>query len=255
MSRPAHVEHQRIAEEVAEKLRALILSGHYQPGDKLLPERKLAVSLGVNRATLREALKNLEQLGLVRSRHGDGTRVLSFVETAGLELLSHLIPSSGGKGIGLLRDVLEFRQIVGRELARLAAGRAEAAHLRALEVIAARTTRDPVEAFSQDLDFYNELARATGNILFVLLLNPVRTAVGRFSSFFQRFNPPVEEVRAHHREILEALARKDGEAAALVADRHLRRGKDLLLARLEQGFEVVGPAADGGGPEVGVEAK
>ena len=68
-----------MADEIVEQLRSLILTGQYRPGAKLPPERELARTLGVNRASLREALKKLEHLGLVRIRQGDGTRVENFM--------------------------------------------------------------------------------------------------------------------------------------------------------------------------------
>ena len=88
------VEKQRVAEEIVEQLRSLILTGQYPPGAKLPPERELAKKLGVNRASLREALKKLEHLGLVRIRQGDGTRVTNYMETAGIELVSHLVAAT-----------------------------------------------------------------------------------------------------------------------------------------------------------------
>src|SRR3954447_23933414 len=107
----------RIAEEIVEQLRALILGGTYGVGQKLPPERKLAGELGVNRASLREAIKKLEHMGLVKTRQGDGTRVLDFMQTAGMELVRHLVERGSPDILG---DVLEFRTIYGREVARLA---------------------------------------------------------------------------------------------------------------------------------------
>src|SRR5436853_6488353 len=121
------IEKQRVAEEIVDQLRSLILTGAYAPGDKLPPERLLAKQLGVNRASLREALKKLEHQGLVKIRQGDGTRVQDFRQTGGLDLISHLIPLVQGGDLRLLRDTLEFRRIYGREIARLAAARADAA--------------------------------------------------------------------------------------------------------------------------------
>src|SRR5262245_46133338 len=116
MLRP--VGKQRVAEEIVEQLRGLILQGSYIPGQKLPPERRLAEELGVNRASLREAIKSLEQMGLVKTRQGDGTRVLDFMQTAGLELVSHLIGRGDGKpNVEVIADVLEFRRIFGRESA------------------------------------------------------------------------------------------------------------------------------------------
>jgi len=225
------VQRRRIAEEVARQLRSTILQGKYQPGDKLPPERKLAESLGVNRATLREALHALEQTGLVRIRQGDGTRVLDFIETASLDLLSHLIPLSAATRQKVLNDILEFRQLAGREMARLAARRASPEQITRLAEIANRPAGNPEESLSEDLDFYFQLARSTNNMVFPLLFNPVRAAVRRFSRFFAKFNPPPGEVKAHQREMVAALEAQDPLAAYEAAARHLRRGLERLEKR------------------------
>src|SRR5215467_10881639 len=130
------IEKQRVAEEIAEQLRDLILTGQYIAGDKLPPERNLAKELGVNRSSLREALKKLEHLGLVKIRQGDGTRVQDFMRTGGIDLVSHLVPLTQGGGGAILHDVLEFRRIYGREVARLAAERCDASDLQKLKLIA-----------------------------------------------------------------------------------------------------------------------
>ncbi|MGE5182932.1 MAG: FadR/GntR family transcriptional regulator, partial [Acidobacteriota bacterium] len=160
------VEKQRVAEEIAEQLRSLILNGQYPPGSKLPPERELSKRLRVNRASLREALKKLEHLGLVRIRQGDGTRVQDFMQTGGIELVQHLLPLGGGKP-ELIRDLLEFRRIFGRELARLAAARSAKdrdglARLRALADKADRTPGS-AELFDLDFEFYVAIAQMTGN--------------------------------------------------------------------------------------------
>jgi len=237
---------QTIAQEVTARLRELILRGEYQAGDKLPPERQLADSLGVNRATVREALKNLEQAGLVRIRQGDGTRVQDFLQTAGLDLLAHLLSLGETTAVSILKDILEFRQIFGREVARLAARRATVEQLERLELITARTAGSPDEALVQDLDFYVELARAGHNVLFVLLLNPVKETVRRFSGFFANFNPSVGEVRAHQHQVIAAIRARDADAAARAADHHLQRGKEHLLGRLERsaGAEVLARPKD-----------
>src|SRR2546430_10697513 len=128
----------RVAEEIVSQLRGLILRGEYAVGDKLPPERKLAEELGVNRASLREAIKSLEHMGLVKTRQGDGTRVLDFMQTAGVELVSHLIPVDGKPNLDVLKDVLEFRRWFGREAARLAAERHTPEDLKKLDDLAAR---------------------------------------------------------------------------------------------------------------------
>jgi len=223
------VEKQRIAEEIVEQLRGLILQGTYAPGDKLPPERKLAEQLGVNRASLREAIKKLEHMGLVKTRQGDGTRVLDFMQTAGLELVRHLVERGSPD---ILRDVLEFRTIYGREVARLAATRATAAELTKLEQIADMCGKDipGEELLRLDLEFYVGLAEASRNQVFKLLINTIRNAVVSFGEFFAQFQISAEVVRKHQRDVLEALKRRDGEAAAKAAERYLAQGFEHLLS-------------------------
>src|SRR6202012_4168708 len=134
MFRP--VGKRRVAEEIVQQLGGLILRGDYKVGDKLPPDRKLAEELGVNRASLREAIKSLEHMGLVKTRQGDGTRVLDFMQTAGVELVSHLIPGDGAPNLDVLVDVLDFRRWFGREVARLSAERATEEDAKKLEAIA-----------------------------------------------------------------------------------------------------------------------
>src|SRR5256886_10770176 len=177
------VEKQRVAEEIAEQLRSLILNGQYPPGSKLPPERELSKRLRVNRASLREALKKLEHLGLVRIRQGDGTRVQNFMETGGIELVQHLLPLGGGKP-ELIRDLLEFRRLFGRELARLAAARSskDKNGLGKLRALADKADHAGAagELFDLDFEFYVAIAAMCGNQVLLLLINPVRDGVRNF---------------------------------------------------------------------------
>src|SRR5262245_38290 len=225
------VEKQRVAEEIAEQLRSLILNGQYPPGSKLPPERELSKRLRVNRASLREALKKLEHLGLVRIRQGDGTRVQNFMETGGIELVQHLLPLAAGGQPELIRDLLEFRRIFGRELARLAAMRGtkdvEAfAKLRAVADRADQATA-ALELFELDFEFYVVVAQLSGNQVMLLLINTVRDGVRSFMPFLANLAAPGDAVRKHHRELIAALEKGDANAAGKIADEYLRLGAEL----------------------------
>jgi GntR family transcriptional repressor for pyruvate dehydrogenase complex len=222
------VEKQRVAEEIAEQLRALILNGQYPPGSKLPPERELSKRLRVNRASLREALKKLEHLGLVRIRQGDGTRVQNFMETGGIELVQHLLPLAGGKP-ELIRDLLEFRRIMGREIARLAAARGAkdgTVRLRALADKADQTT-NAAELFDLDFEFYVAVAAMCGNQVMLLLINTVRDGVRGFMPLLANLAGPQDQVRKHHRELIAAIEKGDVNNAGRVADEYLKMGAEL----------------------------
>ena len=224
------VEKQRVAEEIAEQLRSLILNGQYPPGSKLPPERELSKRLRVNRASLREALKKLEHLGLVRIRQGDGTRVQNFMETGGIELVQHLLPLAAGKP-ELIRDLLEFRRIFGREIARLAASRGSKdkeslGKLRALADRADQVT-GALELFELDFDFYVAVAQLSGNQVMLLLINTVRDGVRSFMPLLANLAAPQEHVRKHHRDLIVAMENGDAAAAGKIADDYLRMGAEL----------------------------
>lgn len=246
------IEKQRVAEEIVDQLRDLILTGAYAPGDKLPPERNLAKELGVNRSSLREALKKLEHLGLVKIRQGDGTRVQDFMQTGGIDLVSHLVPlANGGPGAAaLLGDVLEFRRIYGREVARLAAERGDEGDLEKLRVLAdaADAAKDDAEECLRiDYEFYVALTQAAKNRVFNLLINTVRQAVLNYASFFVHFNVSTDVVRRHHRALLKALAKHDADAAVKIADTYLAGGAEHLLAVTGARESQAEPAGPGHG--------
>lgn len=227
------IEKQRVAEGIVEQLRSLILTGRYAPGDKLPPERNLAKELGVNRSSLREALKKLEHMGLVKIRQGDGTRVQDFMQTAGIDLMSHLIPLAQSGHAELLGDVLEFRKIYGREVARLAAERADAEDLAKLKEIADAADDpelQPADLLRLDFEFYVTLTRASKNRALTLLINTTRQSVLAYAPFFAFLNVSPDAVRRHHRALIKAVAKKDAETAAKVADTYLGGGAEHLLA-------------------------
>jgi DNA-binding FadR family transcriptional regulator len=210
------VDKQRVAEEVAEQLRSSILTGRYPVGSKLPPERELSKQLRVNRASLREALKKLEHLGLVRIRQGDGTRVQDFMATAGIELVQHLPPLAVDHP-ELIRDLLEFHRLFGHELGRLAAARAEPADVERLRDLASRAeaAATMTELFDLDAAFCGELARISRNQIVVLLVNTVREGIRNFVPVLADATAG-DLVRSHHRELIAAVER--GEVTDALAD-------------------------------------
>ena len=232
------VEKQRVAEEIVEQLRSLILTGQYQVGSKLPPERELAKKLGVNRASLREALKKLEHLGLVRIRQGDGTRVQNFMETAGIELVRHLVPLGDSVDPHLTRDIFEFRRFVGREVARLAAARAtddEIANLRSITRRAAEVDLPSTQVFEYDFEFYLAMTAASKNRVMVLLLNTVRDAVSSYLPLLAHLTVSTDAVLSHHRALLAAIENRDQDEALRVADDYLGRGANHILQLVSEG--------------------
>ncbi len=226
------LERQKVADEVLAGLRSDILGGKYPPGTKLPPERDLAKTLGVNRASVREALKKLEHLGLVTIRQGDGTRVTDFMTTAGIELITHLIPVAPKDFPGIVPDILEFRRIFGREVARLAATRADPDAVTRLESIAGGAADEELsleQVFDLDFEFYVAMAAAGGNKVMGLLVNTVRGAVESYRPLLAQLIVSPKVVRDHHRALIEAIRAHDADKAAAVADQYLAAGTTHAL--------------------------
>src|SRR5215213_989210 len=127
-----------VSDQVFRALAEEILSGRYAAGEKLPTQRALAADLGVNMASVREAVKRLEQLRLVEVRHGDAMRVADWRVSGGLDVLAHLLFRAGGLDGGTLVDLMEARALMLSESARLAAARRSDEQAKALQQTAAR---------------------------------------------------------------------------------------------------------------------
>jgi GntR family transcriptional repressor for pyruvate dehydrogenase complex len=167
---------QLISEQVFSTLLEAVLSGRYAPGEKLPRQRELAADLGVTLGSLREALKRLEQMGLVEVRHGDATRVTDWRTNGGLDVIAHVLFLGGGLDASVLAAVLEARTLMLGEIAALAAQRRSAEQAADLAQLAERfaASDDTIAAAHIDFAFFTEIAQAAGNLVFVLILNAIR---------------------------------------------------------------------------------
>jgi GntR family transcriptional regulator, transcriptional repressor for pyruvate dehydrogenase complex len=221
------VPRRRMAEDVAEQLRERILAGAFQPGQRLPGERELAESFGVNRTTVREALRALEQQRLLEIHHGDGAMVLDVQVSAGLDLLAYLVRIDGQLDLSLLGDILEARRIYGVELARLAALRASEGDLETLELYLGmmRSQKKDIGRF-QELDwaFFETLARAAHNRVLLLILNTVRPIYLQHQELFAPLYRDRAGIVRLHAQLLKRLRAGDAEGAAEIMGRFLDLG-------------------------------
>src|SRR4051794_41458854 len=112
-----------VASRVFGNLVEAVLSGRYEPGEKLPTQRTLASEMDVNMAPVREAVKRLEQLGLVEVRQGDAMRVTDWRSSGGLDVIAHVLFAAGGLDRDTLAHPMEARRVMLAESARLAAMR------------------------------------------------------------------------------------------------------------------------------------
>ncbi|GAB3860284.1 GntR family transcriptional regulator [Dactylosporangium cerinum] len=165
-----------MSDHVFAQLRDAILSGAYAPEDALPSERELAATFEVNRHAVREALRRLQQLGLVKVSQGGATRVLDWRVHAGLDLAMSTAMSSGDilPVSTLVRDMMEMRACLGADAARLCALRGAPA---AKETVI--TAVDALAGAAPDLDRMGEanvalwraVVAGSGNTAYLLAFN------------------------------------------------------------------------------------
>jgi len=166
----------RIHESVAEQLRDAILDGRFRAGQKLPPERELALEFQVNRTSVREAIKVLEGLRLVRVRQGDGATVLP-IDEASLSIVPALIYRAGRLDAAALAEVFEVIMPLFFEMARLAIERAAPHHLTALRALRAQIAdprRGREERFEAGRQVLVLVSDMTGNRIWQMLARKVR---------------------------------------------------------------------------------
>lgn len=184
----------------------------------LPPERTLAATLGVSRPILREAIKRLENQGLLASRHGVGVQVVNQPHVPVGAALARALPAPAER----VRQFTAARAVVEPELARLAAQRAgpdDLARLRAAQERLA-DARDFAAAVAADLDFHHHLAAAAGNQVLALMLASMASleaASRRVTLQRVGLGPAWEQ----HQRILDAVARRDPAGAAAAMQAHL----------------------------------
>ncbi len=154
---------------------AEIITGRYAPGSHLPAERALTLVFDVNRHVVREALKRLEQIGLVKISQGGGTKVLDFKRHAGLDLLAVMSEHAraGDDVAAIWLAVLEMRAAIAADVARLCALRADEDVKRDVLALAQqmKETADEEELFRLDVRFWERLTDGAGNIAYRLALN------------------------------------------------------------------------------------
>jgi GntR family transcriptional repressor for pyruvate dehydrogenase complex len=217
----------RVAEEVARRIQALILDGTFKPGAPLPAERTLSQRFGVSRGSVRDALRKLEMIGLLHSRHGQGT----FPQELSVANLVTPLASVLTYNRELQDELMDVRRMFEPAVARVAATRVTNAELTELETILAAqqaklASGEP--ALSEDAAFHAALARATHNRIIVLIMETLNDLLteSREAALQQR-GRPLRSVQSHT-SVVEALRRRDADGAARAMHDHIDQIADLL---------------------------
>jgi GntR family transcriptional regulator, transcriptional repressor for pyruvate dehydrogenase complex len=229
------VEFQPLARHtyVAEAIRTIkdmILDGRLAPGQRLPPERSLSAALGVSRPTVREAIRSLQAMNILESRHGAGTFVASLSVEELLRPLQFVLALAEGG----LDHLFEVRLLLEPGAAALAAERASEEQIAGLCDCATRAEAEAIEdadaMLRLDTELHERIVEASGNPLLQHLWAATSALGAESRSFTVRIPGVRPQTITEHHAIVDAIAAHDAERAHAAMAAHITRIRDAALA-------------------------
>lgn len=214
------VKRRRVFEEICDQIRGKLSRGEYRPGDKLPSERELAAELGVGRPAVREAIRTLENAGVVmlkKGLHGG-----AFVRDGSPETVTQSLHDLLNLGHFSLPALMEARRVIIGSVLRLACERGTGADFDAMEACVDRieqfdVQRQYIEKVNAGTDFFRILTAAAHNNVLLLLTDSLTTIVRVVASNVRPANNPMTDPL--RRELVDRLRQRDAAGAQVVLER------------------------------------
>ena len=226
----------KLSQDVFDRLMQRINSGEYPRGQLLPSERQLMETFRVGRPAVREALQDLQRMGLVVITHGEGARLVEPTAQTVLDQLAitvqHVLASSQ-QNLAHLKDARNFFEV---GMARIAAARATPEDIEALNQVIAGMEAASAE-FSRfmklDIAFHRKIAEITGNPIFVAVSEAMLQWLSHYHIGELRKVGREARTLDEHRHIVDRIAAHDVEGAAAAMLTHQTRAADLYRPREE----------------------
>lgn len=215
-----------LSDRVAGQIERIVQDEGLQPGDRIGSGRELAERFGVSRTVIRDALAALQQRGLVEQRPGVGV----FVRDGSRDVVANLLGQMLRFEAVTLRELFDARFVIEEHNAELAAKHATADQLLRLnDVITqmerARNGRQFIEA---DVEFHEVFAETAGNRVFTAILRGLHPVLLDSMSHGLVVEGARTAALADHRQIVQAVSRRDSAAAVQAMRMHLEHGRSEL---------------------------
>jgi DNA-binding FadR family transcriptional regulator len=220
-------EPKRLSHQLTGLLAAEIVSGRLGPGEKFPSTEAIVNRFGVSRTVARETVQALAMLGLVRIQHGKRTEVLPPEDW---DILSSTVQEAlrnEGKAAPLLRDLYEFRLLIEPHAAALMARQGRDEDLARLDELAAEMERiaeedaSPSSVLVADREFHDLVARASENRVVLAVSRDIREILGTLWGLSRLGPDECRSVARQHRQVADAIVRRDPERAAEAMREHL----------------------------------
>jgi GntR family transcriptional regulator, transcriptional repressor for pyruvate dehydrogenase complex len=218
-------------EEIADQIQQLILKGVLKTGDRLPPERELAVKLGVGRSSLRDAIRTLEVMGILEPRQGHGTVVREPSAEALVVPLTNVLMRKRE----MIAELLDVRRMIEPALAARAAKNAtpeEIAHLQDILKRQQDRIRRGEPAIEEDDEFHYAIARAARNGVVIKVLDVLMDLLRESRARSLQVPGRKNKSYAGHRRVLRAIQRRDGAAAESAVRKHLQEIEQIVMRQL-----------------------
>ncbi len=219
----------RISDNIVAQIKNAIFTNIYRPGDKLPSEKELIKLFNVSRVPLREALRSLEEMGLITIKSGVLGGV--FVAQMGIKSVSDSLSNMVRLGKISISDIWEFRLSIEPGISRLAAERRTDWDIEQMEEMvstrekAVKSRKTPVVS---GIDFHQTITRSAKNPLSILIMD----AIGEIlTEEFKKFNFSVSDHQSiikYHREIFNCIKKRDFQQAGDLMYAHLMDVKKRL---------------------------
>lgn len=241
-----------LVNNIAKRLETYIIENHFKPGQALPSERQLVQRLAVSRSALREALQVLRTRGLIRTEHGKGSFVQRLLPANEQPAMLHLLRSQPRT----LYDLLEVREVLESESARLAAERGTLADYakitRCYEALKQAELKgaDIAEHARLDHAFHLAICEASHNPVLLHLLDTLndlmlQSVFTNLSNLYHQKDHK-KTIDRHHARLYHAVTQKLPRQAHRAAQSHLQSLRAELLAREQENQRLVREPIGGG---------
>lgn len=208
---------------IVAEIKGKILSGALKEGDMLASQDELARSLGVSRASLREAINRLNVMGLVEVKHGSGTFVRSTKSNNISASLLPLLISDQNSADELLVAQYHIESATAALAAMSATGEEVLALQNLLDHVRSNVPLDDIDEFiTNDLRFHSSIAEASRNQVLKSILNVISELSRQFIlNYYSEYSVAVDETLDHHYAIFHAIRNRDPVAAREKMQKHI----------------------------------
>jgi GntR family transcriptional regulator, transcriptional repressor for pyruvate dehydrogenase complex len=216
------IKTKRAFEEISVEIKKLIFSGSLKPGDRLPSETKMASQFGVNRHTIREAIRRLEGAGFIAmQRGGPGGPLIvnTILDTISGSFLDAFQMEQAETG-QLIKARIEIESMVLKNVFG-AIDEQDLERLRENVEQSRNLVAAGEETFEEHTSFHKLLAKATKNFVFVIIMEALMTALAQFHSFSRVSARTSKKADEAHGYILGLIEKGDEKAALKMLERHI----------------------------------